>query len=81
MELKIKKITNHQSLFYSEDNSFQPLTELPTHTEIEFTLSNKGKLAEITLSVPAEELRRYNSVPDYEATAWDYLRDILKGLE
>lgn len=81
MELKIKKITNHQSLFYSEHNSFQPLTELPSHTEIEFALSNKGKQADITLSVPSEELKYYNSVPDYEATAWDYLREILKGLE
>lgn len=81
MEIKIIKITNHQSLFYSDHDSFNPPIEMPTNTEIEFTLSNNGKRAEIKLNVSAEELTYYDSVPYYEATAWDYLREILKGLD
>ncbi|GIO83482.1 hypothetical protein J25TS5_04140 [Paenibacillus faecis] len=78
MELQINSITNHADKIYVGD--MEVVQEMPMYSVIDFSVSNNGKRADLKLKVLHDKLIKYNSVPDYEATAWEFLRDILKGL-
>lgn len=79
MNLKINKIENHTEIFYADGFETAAIIT-PTHTGIDFTLDCNGKVVDMKLKVKQEDVQRYGSVPDYESTVWEFLRELLKGL-
>ncbi|MCM3208502.1 hypothetical protein [Paenibacillus illinoisensis] len=79
MILDINRIERFKDKFYV-DGHVLPI-ETTTLTEIGCTLYNKGKALEMKITLNPEDIKFYNSVPDYKATVLEVLYEVLQELK